>query len=41
MGEERLDKEKVSASLASMGEASRVLQDKISNLRSDLEQLNG
>ena len=41
MGEERLDKEKVSASLASMGEASRVLQDNISNLRSDLEQLNG
>ncbi|WP_319525056.1 dynamin family protein [uncultured Desulfosarcina sp.] len=41
MGEERLDKEKVSASLAKMGEASRALQDKITNLRSDLEQLNG
>ncbi|WP_155303108.1 dynamin family protein [Desulfosarcina widdelii] len=41
MGEERLDKEKVSASLAKMGEASSVLQEKISNLRNDLEQLNG
>jgi len=41
MGEERLDKEEVSASLAKMGEASRALQDKISSLRSDLEQLNG
>jgi hypothetical protein len=41
MGEERLDKQEVSASLARMGEASQSLQDKISNLRSDLEQLNG
>lgn len=41
MGEERLDKEKVSASLARMSAASQSLQDKISNLRSDLEQLNG
>jgi GTPase SAR1 family protein len=41
MGEERLDKEKVSDTLARMGEASQSLQDKISNLRSDLEQLNG
>jgi len=41
MGEEWLDKEALSASLAKMGEASRALQDKISSLRSDLEQLNG
>lgn len=41
MGEQRLDKEKVFASLDRMGESSRVLQEKISRLRTDLQQLNG
>jgi len=41
MGEQRLDKEKVSASLDRMGQSSRTLQENISRLRADLQQLNG
>ena len=41
MGEQRLDKEKVSASLAHMKDVSRSLQEKIANLRKDIEALDG
>ncbi len=39
MVEQRLDKEKVSASLDRMGETSRRLQEKIGHLKADLHQL--
>ncbi len=41
MVEQRLDKEKVSASLDRMGESSRHLQEKIGRLKTELQQLNG
>lgn len=41
IGEQRLDKEAVTASLDRMGESSRSLQEKIDLLRTDLGQLNG
>jgi alpha-N-acetylglucosamine transferase len=41
ISEQRLDKEKVSASLDRMGDASRSLQEKIGHLQADLGQLNG
>jgi len=41
ISEQRLDKEKVSASLDRMRDASRSLQEKIGDLKADLGQLNG
>ena len=41
MVEQRLDKEKVLASLDRMGDASRSLHEKIGHLKADLQQLNG
>jgi hypothetical protein len=41
IGEQRLDKENVSASLDRMRDASRSLQEKIGDLKSDLGRLNG
>ena len=41
MGEQRLDKEKVSASLAHMKDVSRSLHEKIATLRKDIEALDG
>lgn len=41
IGEKRLDKEDLSASLDRMGKSSRSLQEKIGRLRADLRQLNG
>ena len=39
IGEQRLDKQELSASLDRMGVASRSLQEKIGHLRNDLQQL--
>ena len=39
MGEQRLDKEKMSASLGKIGESSRSLEEKIRQLKADLQQL--
>ncbi len=40
IGEQRLDKEKISASLERLGDSSRSLQEKISRIKSDLHQLS-
>ncbi|HSO19724.1 MAG TPA: hypothetical protein VLT88_09720, partial [Desulfosarcina sp.] len=41
IGEQRLVKEKISASLDDLDDASRSLQERIRQIRSDLQQLNG